>query len=273
MSILRILLGSAALLSAFSPLMRASSTDLYDFAVNVTGPTSVSGDWQDLSANDPTALPGMNMGSVVCCGDASGGTTPGLGTLTYTFDPSTPGTYTVSLYFDYDAAIPDYNEYGIVNGSAPSGIGYEIFNANDSSGDIVLFGANGDAGGEVYGTPNGVNEVPGTTDNYLNTCGGPSCNADVGLALSYTFTLAAGEEEVLTALASTTNPGGFSIEDVHPVDAGNGSETDVFLTGSEATQPVGVSTVPEPASGFFLGAAMLALAGAVAVRRKLSQES
>jgi hypothetical protein len=268
--ILKMLLCSGAVLSLFSPLVRADSIDLYDFAISVSGSANVSADWQDLSSPDPTAFPLESFG-LACCGDASGGTTPGLGTISWTIVGA--GTYTVNMYFDYDAAVPDFNEFGVVNGSAPSGVGYEIFNANSTSSDIQLFGATGTPGAEVYGTPNNTNEVPGTGSNFLADCTTAGCNADVGLALSYTFTIGADQKEVLTAIASTTNPGGFSIEDVHPVDSNNAAETDVFLTGSEVTEAIGTSPTPEPASGLLLGAAMLALVGAARLRRKLSQDS
>ena len=265
----RLLLSAAVVLSLLGPVARASTIDLYDFAVSTS--TGVSGDWQDVSTTNPLAIVNSSSASIpttmVCCGDASGGTTPGLGAVNYTFT-GTPGVhYTVTMYFDYDVAIPNFNEYGKVNnpGSAQSGISYEIFNANSTSGNIVLYGATGVAGSEKYGTSNGTNGVLGTTDNFLNNCTAASCNADVGMALTYSFTLGANQYAVLTADASTSiDPSEFSLETIHPVDANNSTQQSVFLTGSYVLDTSGHAT-PEPASWALLGTALL-LFGAARVR-------
>jgi hypothetical protein len=256
---LAVTLSAAAILSVLSPLAHASNIDLYDLALSTS--TGVSGDWQDLSVADPTTL--INGGStMVCCGDASGGTTPGLGTLSYTFSGA-PGSYTVSMYFDYDVSTPFFNEFGIINngGAAQSGITYEIFNASSSSGNIVLFGATGTPGGETYGTANNTNLVPGTTDNFSSKCTSVAvCNSDVGSALTFSFTLAANQFAVLSASASTTNPGGFSLQTVHPVDTSNNTASSVYLTGSYVidTSVVGTGT-PEPSTWVLLGTSLALL--------------
>jgi PEP-CTERM motif len=254
---LAVTLSAVVILSAaLSPLARATTIDLYDFALSTS--SGVSGDWQDLSANDPTTF--LNAGStIVCCGDASGGTTPGLGTLSYTFNGA-PGSYTVSMYFDYDVSTPFYNEFGVINngGAAQSGITYEIFNASSSSGNIVLFPATGAPGGETYGFANNTNLVPGTTDNFSSTCTSVAvCNSDVGSALTFSFQLAANQFAVLSAAASTTNPGGFSLQTVHPIDTSNNSASSVYLTGSYVidTNVVGTGT-PEPSTWVLLGTSL-----------------
>lgn len=253
----------AVLLFALAaPRARADITDLYDLALSVQG--GISADWQDLASNDPTTIVSTTM---ACCGDASGGT-PGIGNLSYTFNPGA-GTYKVSLYFDYDVSTPFFNEYGIINnaGSAQAGISYEIFNANSTSSNIVLFGANGIALGETYGLADNVNHVPGTTSNYSANCVVAGCNADVGMALTYNFTLAAGQEAVLTAQSFAANPGGFSLETVHPVDLNNPTAAAVYLTGAYTIQPVGNPAVPEPSAWLLLGT-VLAFLGVRGARRK-----
>jgi hypothetical protein len=252
---LTLLSSLVVILGLFRPIAWAGNIDLYDIALSVNG--GVSGDWQDVAANDPTALPGVAT-TMACCGDASGGTTPGLGAYQYTFDPSVAGSYTVSMYFDYDASTPYFNEYGTINdgAGAQAGITYEIFNASSATSNIQLFGVSGIPLGEVYGLANGANNVPGTTDNFLDTCTAASCNADVGVALTYSFTLGANQQAILTALSSTTDPGGFSLETTHPVDANNTTATNVFLTGSYSIESV-VTGTPEPSTWILFGSALV----------------
>lgn len=250
-------LSVAAAIVLSGSLARAGDVDLYDVALSVTGGTS--GDWQDLAANNPLTIQGVST-TMACCGDATGGTTPGLGTLDYTFDPGVAGSYQVSLYFDFDASTPFFNEYGTINNaaSAQSGIAYEIFNANSASSNIQLFGVTGIALGETYGLADDTNHVPGTTDNFLDTCTAADCNADVGVALTYSFSLDADQYAVLSAASSTTDPGGFSLETTHPVDAGNTSATNVYLTGSYVIDSVSATT-PEPSTWALLASALALL--------------
>jgi hypothetical protein len=249
----------ALLLALAAPRAHADTTDLYDLALSTS--TGITADWEDGAANNPLSYVSTTM---VCCGDGTGGTTPGLGTLSYTFNPgpSTPTAYTVSLYFDYDVSTPFFNEYGAINnaGSAQSGISYEIFNGDTTSSNIVLFGACGTAGCEVYGNADDLNNVPGTTSNYLASCTGADCNADVAMALTYSFTLDPGQQAVLSAASSLTNPGGFSLETLHPVDPDNSSASQLYLTGSYTIGPVGGAPpppppIPEPSTWVLLGTA------------------
>jgi hypothetical protein len=256
-------------LGAFAPEAHASNIDLYDIALSVVGGTS--GDWEDLAANNPLTIPGVST-NMACCGDASGGTTPGLGTLTYTFIGA-PGSYTVSLYTDFDASTPFYNEYGTINnaGSAQTGITGEIFNADSNTSNVQLFSVTGVALGEVYGLANNTNQVPvGGSNDPFGTCTTAPCNGDVGMALTYTFTLGANQEAIVTATASTTNPGGFSLEDTHPIDGSNVTATNVYLTGSDVVlSTIGGSSTPEPSTWVLLGSAF-ALLAVYRTRRQLS---
>jgi hypothetical protein len=271
------LLVSGAFLLAATPFLHAASAgiDLFNFAVTSNdGSTTSVADWVSTPA-DPTALPGMSItptaGLSFCCNDATGGTTPGLGTINYTFDPGAAGTYQVNFYFDHDltTAGPTYNEFGVVNnaGSIQAGMSYEIYDADNPSGDIVL----GSAGGSTYGNPNNTNEVPGTTSNFLDTCHVAGCNADAGMALGYTFTLSAGQEAVLSATTSLTAPGsGFYLQQVHPVDASNPAATNVFLTGSFDVQAESTGGgTPEPSTWVLLGSALVLLASSGRLRKAL----
>ncbi len=73
---LAVTLSAAAFLSVLSPLAHAGAVDLYDFALSTS--TGVSGDWQDLSATDPTTF--LDAGStMVCCGGREWGYNAGSG--------------------------------------------------------------------------------------------------------------------------------------------------------------------------------------------------
>lgn len=260
----------ALLLALGVPRAHADNMDLFDFALSTS--SGISGDYGDIATLDPTMIidPTSSIyNDTSCCGDASGGTTPGLGALSYTFNPGAPGAYTVSLYFDYDVLTPDFNEYGTINnaGSAQAGITGEIFNATSPTSNIKLYGECGTANCETYGLASGLNNVQGTTDNFLDGCVGVDCNADVGMALTYSFTLPAGQEAVISADLLTTVPGGFSLETTHPVDTNNAAAASVYLTGSYIIQPATTSTVPEP-SAWVLLVTVLAFVGFQAVRRK-----
>jgi hypothetical protein len=260
-------LGAAVLVAALAPVSHASGIDLYDFGLSVSG--GISGDWQDFPGTpDPTLLitPTSSIyNSANCCADASGGTTTGLGTFSYIFDPGVAGVYQVSFYLDYDVSSPQDNEYGVINnaGAAEAGITGEIFNALSATSNIQMFDITG-PGGEVYGLADGTNHVPGQVSNDNdNSCttGGP-CDADVGAALTYLVTLTASQEAIFSASATTTDPGGFSLKLIHPIDKDNAVSSTVYVTGSDVIQ----STVappppgtPEPSTWFLSVSALAAL--------------
>jgi hypothetical protein len=256
----------------FAMLMAASLTAiplahadimLQDFAVNING---TSYDYNNLSQTDPTTLPGMNAsGFDTYTSGADTGT--GLGTLTYTFNPGVAGSYFVNLYFDYEVSTPFYNEYGQVNGTpgASDPTSWEIFQLNPSVGGIQFYN------GSTQIIPNSLdntNHVPLGNTNYLNNCTVTPCNADVGMALGFAFTLASNQYETLTIDAGTTNPGGFNLEQIHPVDPANATETDLFLSGSMALGThTGPPPVPEPSFFPVLALAALGVLG-IGLRRK-----
>jgi hypothetical protein len=242
---------------------------LQDFGVNINGTTY---DYNNLGQPDTTTLPGMNATgfSTFTSGDGLG---TGLGTLIYTFNPGSPGSYFVNFYFDEEASVPFFNEYGRVNGSAPAGMSYEIAGVNPSVGGIQFWN------GTTQILPNALddtNHVPGTSTNYLNNCAGgvaAGCNGDVAEALGFSFVLPAGDEAVITIDQSTSNPGGFNLQQVHPIDPNNASATDLFLSGSIDIQPSSgpppPPAVPEPSTSVLFGT-VVAILG-YAMRRRFAR--
>jgi hypothetical protein len=252
-----------------SPAARADIA-LQDFGVNINGTTY---DYNNLGQPDTTTLPGMDASgfSTFTSGD---GLDTGLGTLIYTFNPGVAGSYFVNFYFDEEAGIPFFNEYGIVNGlPLPAGgpTSYEIASVNPSVGGIQFWN------GTTQILPNSLddtNHVPGTSTNYLDNCtAGASCNADVATALGFNFVLPAGDEAVITINQSTTNPGGFNLQQVHPVDPNNASAVNLFLNGSIVIQPSSgpppPPAVPEPGTSVLFGT-VVAILG-YAMRRRFAR--
>jgi len=90
--------------------------------------------------------------------------------------------------------------------------------------------------------------------------------------------LAAGEVETVTFDISATNPGGFNIEQVHPIDGTNSSATVAYFSATEsavacpagsknpACAPPPPPGVPEPSSLMLLGTSLCGLLG---LRKKL----
>jgi hypothetical protein len=233
---------------------------LEDFAINING---TSYDYNNSSQTDPTTLSGMNASgfSTFTSGDGKG---TGLGKIIYTFDPGAPGSYFVNLYFDIEAATPFFNEHGIENGAAPAGTSWEIARVNPSVGGIQFW----DGTSQVF--PNALdntNHLPLGNTNYLNNCTVTPCNGDVATALGFAFSLTAGERAIIEVDSSTTNPGGFYLQQVHPIDPSNPAETGVFFSESLNFQ---VSGVPEPGFLPVLGVALAAMAG-YGMRRRFAK--
>jgi hypothetical protein len=208
----------------------------------------------------------------------SGNATTGVGTYTETFSPGAAGSYSFGFWVWDPASVPFYNEYGKVNGSAASGESFQIDNPEYDvapSGNLPA-GSNTILDNLASGALNNTNYIPGTTSNYLNSCGtngggaaDSTCNGDVSMALGFVVALTSSQEAVVTWTVGTSNPGGFSVEDIHPADGNNTSQATLFLSGSAIAQGGGTSAVPEPSSWLFL-----AIAGAFVIwrgRRRLAR--
>jgi hypothetical protein len=163
-----------------------------------------------------------------------------------------------------------------VNGAPAAGQTYEI-------GDSFLSNIYPDvqAGGNLPNT----NGLPGQLDDFGGACVGAACNGDFSAALGFSFTLAAGEQELITIAASHTNPGGFNLQDTHPVDGCNPAggncvtpnQLSLFISGSAVTEPVCVGPnchpppVPEPMSLVLFGTVAVILLGTM--RRRLTAKA
>src|SRR5205085_11280986 len=120
------------------------------------------------------------------------------------------------------------------------------------------------AGGALFN----INSLPGQASNYNGSCAaGANCNGDFAAALGFSFTLGAGEYEVITLNVSHTDPGsGLRLQGVNPGDASN-PVTNLFISGSASTVPTTVGAVPEPLSLVLLGPICL-IVGVIMRRRK-----
>ena len=147
-----------------------------------------------------------------------------------------------------------YNEYGTTGGTLAAdqaGLSWQI-DVPDYNyvGGLTTPGAGTIVGNTATDSLSNTNFVPGQTDDYLSPCSGdPTCNDYVSTALGFDFTLGANQEEVLSFTVSTTAPtSGFYLEQIHPADGSNNTETDLFYTATATTEPIGVSGTPEPNS-------------------------
>jgi hypothetical protein len=245
---------TAALLAvALTASSALASTSLQNVLVNINGTTQFN------LAGFNTAS--FNMGT-------------GQGTLTYTFN-GPAGSYYFDILFDHDLATPFFNEYGQVNGSPAAGTTYSIDDYQDNSGSPTPGSGAQTNANDAYdqvlggGALQNNNLLPGTQSNFDTQCTADfpatpgNCNGDVAAALGFSFTLDGTDQELITFNIGTSNPGGFSLQLIHPADSNNRLATNLFITGSAVSQPIGNNpppTVPEPASLMLLGTGMTALA-------------
>lgn len=187
----------------------------------------------------------------------------GLGSVTVTFNPGIAGNFNVNLWVfeqlsEQSSATsgPGFNEYGKVNGSAAGGETYQIDVPDyDSSGDQNTSAQGTIAANTAASTLDNQNDVPGGS----GACPGPNCNDFTSMALGFNFTLDGTDQEIVTFTVGTSNPGGFSLQQIHPADDPHGSgsspEIDYYFSGTATSQPSGTTpppTVPEPGSVLLL---------------------
>jgi len=193
-----------------------------------------------------------------------GGT--GLGTVSLTYNPG-PGSYYVNLWLFENLFPPTaQNEYGAAFGSLPGNESWQI-DVPDSTyvGELTTPGAGTIVANTAANALANTNYVPGQSpDDNFQCSADPTCNDYTSMALGLSFTLGAGEQELLNFTVSKTAPAsGFYLEQVAPVDSANSAEIDYFYSATAITIPAGPPpTVPEPGSWVLLGtvAAFLALA-------------
>lgn len=263
----RLVLAIAAVSLFGAPALFATSTSL-DYLMNVNGTTYcspvtvVSG---CSSTGGFAAVPGLV---------STFNNSTGQGTLILTYKPGAAGTYNVTTWIFDQVSTPGYNEYGAVNGSAAAGQSWQI--------DIPDYDSDSNHTGTIIansmaGKLDDTNHMPGNSDDYLLECTtGSNCNDDTSLAMGFKFTLTAAQTEIITLTIGTSNPGGFNLEQIHPVDANNTSASDLFLSGSAALCTTGNCKVtppppssPEPAT-WSLAALGLA-AAAFGLRRRFAK--
>ena len=180
----------------------------------------------------------------------------GLGTITVTFTnggASCSGCF-VNLWVYDPAGAPDFNEYGVVNGSAAAGQTYQIDipPAGDLSGSNTNQPASTIVANTFANTYSDGNTLPGTASNYAGNCSvGTACNYNVAMGLGQSFGFSSGFGEIVTFTLSNTAPGGFSLQAIQPADAGQGggNPNNVNLYFSETASECSIGTTNNTATG------------------------
>jgi hypothetical protein len=239
----------------------AMFADVTDYLLNLNGTSYCPGSSSVAACSSNgglAAVPGLSS----TLDTSSGGT--GLGTLTLTYNPGA-GSYNVGFWIFEQLQQPGYNEYGSTGGTPGAQQTWQIDVPDyDYAGELGTSGAGTIIANTLANTLADTNYIPGSDSSYAGggfcaTFPDPTCNDYTSVAMFFGFTLAAGQEEALTFNVSTTAPTtGFYMEQIHPVDGANNSETDYFFSGTASAQPIGTST-PEPGTGILVGV-LLALA-------------
>ncbi len=231
------------------PAVLADTTELQDSYISISGPGgSILGASSELSPS------GSGTGysySSTGFDNGSGFSSSTYGTYTVKLTAAVSGTYKIAGYFDAELTLPYFNEYAAVNGSAASGQSYEVGDPQTST--IVA--------DTLANALTNVNGIPQGTDNEV----GKGTNGDVSFAMNFSEVLVAGDVETVTFAITTTNPGGFNIEQVHPVDGENNAQTVAYFAAAESVVAPGCTVncgpppppgMPEPGSLVLLGTAL-----------------
>lgn len=169
-----------------------------------------------------------------------GDLTDGLGLITIGITGT--GSHNVDAFFDHEideATNTFFNESGASNGVAAAGQSWEIDEPGFVDGDIFL------------------NFRDSLLDNGIgiSVFGDTAFPDDVSMAMGWDFTLALGEEALITFALVTTAPAGFYLEHSDPT---GGS---IFLSSTlEITGP-SLPPIPVPAAIWLFASGILGLVG------------
>jgi len=212
-----------ALLSLGASRVFAQNTSLQDLAFNANSVVI------DNNADTTFASDASSMGISLASYGYNSAT--GLGTITYTTTAQGAGFFAAA--FELPVSTPFFNEFGTQDGTAASGVSWEIGDGDDPNTTFASDFGKSDL--------TDFNYLPSGSDDYLGECFGLSdCNGDALIALGDSFILGANEEETITINVSQTDPNsGFYLDQTHPVDGDNLTQQDVYYTISAVETPTG----------------------------------